>query len=131
MKLGNFFQRSHKDEKEDKKIQKTQIVNPKVSSSLKTSVRAAKCLLCPVVSEKATLLGKYRQYVFQVDPRSNKIEIARAVNELYDIKPSKIQIIRPHTKHVRFGKYSGTRKAWKKAIVTLPEGKSLNLYEGV
>ena len=131
MKLGNFFQRSQKDKNKEKEAGETKKVSPKVSASLKISVRAAKCLLRPVVSEKATFLGKYRQYVFSVDPRVNKIEIAEAVNELYGMKPSKVQIIRPHTKRVRFGKYSGQRKRWKKAIVTLPEGKSLNLYEGV
>lgn len=131
MKLGTFFQRSQKNDTKDKEISKTPDLNPKVSSSSKISTLAAQCLIHPVISEKATLLGKYRQYVFRVDIRSNKIEIADAVNQLYNIKPSKVQILRTHPKQVRFGKYSGRRKEWKKAVVTLPVGKSLNLYEGV
>ena len=62
---------------------------------------------------------------------SNKIEIAKAVEEIYGIKPTAVNVIKTDGKKVRRGKYTGTRKDWKKAMVTLPKGKTINIYEGV
>lgn len=123
MKLGFLKKKQTEPKKED-----TAPKNPIIS---KISTRASKYLLHPVVSEKASVLGKYRKYVFAVSMESNKVEIAKAVKELYDITPTKVQVLHVKPKQVRFGKFVGKRKEWKKAIVTLPEGKSLNLYEGV
>ncbi len=92
---------------------------------------AHKVLLKPLVTEKASVLGAENKYVFAVAPRANKIEVAKAVDEVYGIQPSSVNIIKVKGKKVRYGRITGKRKDWKKAIVTLPAGESINIYEGV
>lgn len=92
---------------------------------------AYRVLVKPLVTEKAANLGALNKYVFAVAPRANKIEIAKAINEVYGIKPESINIIKVKGKNVRQGRRTGKRKDWKKAVITLPQGKSINIYEGV
>ncbi len=88
----------------------------------------------PVVSEKSTVLGDQGKYVFEVAPTANKIQIKQAVEEAFANK--KIQVARVNILHVsgkirRRGRTVGTTRSWKKAIVTLKAGQSLDLFEGV
>lgn len=92
---------------------------------------AYKTLVKPLITEKAANLGAQNKYVFEIGPKSNKIEVARAVAEVYGIEPVSVNIIRMSGKRVRYGRVMGRKKNWKKAIVTLPRGKSINIYEGV
>ncbi|MCG2691137.1 50S ribosomal protein L23 [Candidatus Parcubacteria bacterium] len=71
------------------------------------------------------------KYIFEVAKKANKIEIAKAVIEVYGIKPVSVNIIKMQGKKTRYGKIAGKRKDWKKAVVTLPEGESIKVYEGV
>ena len=107
------------DNKDDKKITKNKFSN------------AYKVLVKPLVTEKATNLGSESKYVFVVQNSANKIEISKAVNSIYGINPISVNIIKTKGKKKRHGKTTGKRKDWKKAIVTLPKGKSINVYEGV
>jgi len=92
---------------------------------------AYRILVKPVITEKAAILGHQNQYVFAVTAAANKIEIAKAVNEVYGIKPVDVNIVKMRGKKVRSGKVRGARKSWKKAIITLPAGKTIKIYEGV
>lgn len=92
---------------------------------------AHKILIKPLITEKAANLGVLNKYVFAVGINSNKIEIAKAVQEVYGIKPVSVNVINIDGKNVRYGRKTGRRKDWKKAIVMLPKGKTINLYEGV
>ena len=83
------------------------------------------------VTEKTAHLTKNNQYVFDVDSSANKTQIARAVFAIYKIKPTAVNIIRTKGKTVRIGKINGTRSDNKKAIVTMPAGKTLGIYENV
>ena len=75
-------------------------------------------------------------YAFQVDPHANKIEIKRAVEEKFDVKVKKVRTMnflgKSKQMTVRSGghviKTSGKRSSWKKAVVTLDEGFSIDLY---
>lgn len=93
--------------------------------------QAYRILAKPLVTEKASVLGEENKYFFSVARGANKIEVAKAIFEVYGIKPTKVNIINSKGKKVRYGRTSGQRKSWKKAIITLPEGKSINVYEGV
>jgi large subunit ribosomal protein L23 len=91
-------------------------------------------ILRPVVSEKSTVLGDHGKYVFEVAPTANKIQIKHAVEEAFANK--KIQVASVNIVHVsgkirRRGRTVGTTRSWKKAIVTLKAGQSLDLFEGV
>jgi large subunit ribosomal protein L23 len=91
---------------------------------------AYKILIKPLVSEKAAEAGKLNQYIFIVNIGANKQEIKKAINVVYGIKPIKVNVINMRGKTVRFGRTYGKRKNFKKAIVTLPKGKSIQIYEG-
>ncbi|MCX6796746.1 MAG: 50S ribosomal protein L23 [Candidatus Falkowbacteria bacterium] len=92
---------------------------------------AYQVLVRPVVTEKAAHFGTENKYVFAVAPGANKISIAKAIDEVYGIKPVSINIINVRGKKVKYGRISGQRKGWKKAMVSLPAGKTINIYEGV
>lgn len=88
-------------------------------------------LVKPLVTEKGSILGASNKYVFMVAKEANKIEVAQAVEKAYGVKPTKVNIINIEGKTKRRGKVVGKRKDWKKAIVTLPEGKTIQIYEGI
>lgn len=88
-------------------------------------------LVKPLVTEKGSILGASNKYVFMVDRGANKIEVAQAVEAAYGVKPTKVNIINIEGKTKHRGKVVGKRKDWKKAIVTLPEGKTIQIYEGI
>ena len=81
----------------------------------------------PVVSDKAsTLLKKHQQVVLQVHAKANKQEIAKAIEQLFDVKVEKIRIIVRKGKVKKFKRIPFQRAAKKKAIVTLKEGYSFD-----
>ncbi|MDO8592595.1 MAG: 50S ribosomal protein L23 [bacterium] len=92
---------------------------------------AYKILAKPLVTEKVSNLGVLNKYVFAVSAYANKIEVAKAVKEVYGVKPVSVNIIKMQGKIARYGRISGRRKDWKKAIVTLPKGETIKVYEGV
>ena len=92
---------------------------------------AYRVLVKPLITEKASKLGELSKYFFAVARDANKIEISKAVLEVYGIKPTAVNVVSMKGKKTRNGKIIGKRKDWKKAIVTLPKGKTINIYEGV
>lgn len=97
----------------------------------KISGQAYRVLTKPMVTEKATNLGALNQYVFMIDNKANKIEVAKAIFEIYGVKPINVNIIKVKGKKVNRGRISGKRKDFKKAIVTLKKGETISVYEGV
>ena len=92
---------------------------------------AYRVLLRPLVTEKGSHLGIQNKYLFEVGYDTNKIEVAKAVETVYGVKPTKVNIIKLAGKAMRRGRTVGRRKNWKKAIVTLPAGKTIQIYEGI
>ncbi|MBI4139251.1 50S ribosomal protein L23 [Candidatus Uhrbacteria bacterium] len=91
----------------------------------------ADLLVKPHVSEKAATLASKGTYVFDVPMSANKIEVRKAVESVYDVKVEAVRISRGIGKILHRGKNVGQRARWKKALVTLKKGQSLDLYEGV
>ncbi len=87
-------------------------------------------LLRPIITERTSALNALNQYVFEVAGSANKITVAKAVLSRYGVKPLRVNISNYPGHSVRYGRNSGRTKSWKKAIITLPEGKSINVYEG-
>ena len=88
----------------------------------------------PVVTEKSNILAaEENQYTFVVDPRANKIQIKQAVELAWpDVTVDKVRVANMPAKRARRWRRLATRKAgWKKAIVTLAPGSSIDLFEGV
>ncbi len=83
-------------------------------------------VVCPVVTEKGTALQERDgQYLFKVRKSANKIEVKRAIEEIYKVKVDKVNTLSVHGKLKRLGRSPGKTPDWKKAIVTLKEGESI------
>lgn len=93
--------------------------------------RTADILVRPLISEKASHQQALNQYFFAVRLNANRVEVAKAVKALYGVTPTKVTIIRQEGKLRRYGRTTGKQKDWKKAMVSLPKGKTISLYEGV
>lgn len=95
------------------------------AAAVKTTKRV---LVRPLVTEKATLTNTY---AFLVARDANKPEIAKAVETQYGVKPKHVRVMNMYGKQVRWNNRAGKRADWKKAIVTLPQGKTINVYEAL
>jgi large subunit ribosomal protein L23 len=84
--------------------------------------RIYKILLSPRVTEKATRLKSYGQYVFKVCKNTNKLEIAKAIKELFKVEVESVRVCNVKGKARTFGRVRGKRQDWKKAYITLKEG---------
>ena len=86
----------------------------------------------PLVTEKSTQAKEQANKVtFVVRRDANKIEIARAVEEVFGVRVLVVRTIRIHGKMKRVGVRQGRRPDWKKAVVTLQEGDRIDLFENV
>ena len=84
------------------------------------------------LSEKTNLFSATGRYVFKVDPHTNKIEVKKAIEKVYDVHVVRVNIMKVPGKNRRQGKSVGRTQEWKKAIVTLKEGERISgLAEGV
>ena len=85
----------------------------------------------PWVTEKSTQQKEAsRQYVFEVDPGANKVEIQHAVEHLFKVKVQEVRTLNVLGKMKRLGRRYGKRPDWKKATVTLKEGFRIDFFEG-
>lgn len=87
-------------------------------------------LIRPLISEKSVEMMEQHKFCFVVDVRANKIEIAKAVEELFKVKVLNVNTANYVGKNRRMGIYQGKRNDWKKAVVTLKEGDSIPFFEG-
>lgn len=86
----------------------------------------------PLVTEKSTVgREELNLATFAVDPKATKHDIRRAVEELFDVRVTAVRTMRPPRKTKRVGRNIGRRAEWKKAIVELAEGQSIEFFEGV
>jgi large subunit ribosomal protein L23 len=86
----------------------------------------------PVITEKAThLKDKSNKYVFEVERNSNKIEIKKAIEEIFKVTVQDVHTYITHGKIRTRGKFKGRRPDWKRAVVLLKEGDSIEFFEGI
>ncbi len=88
-------------------------------------------ILAPVITEKATLLSENNQVVFKVPLSANKTEIKAAVEALFKVKVTAVNTIRVEGKTKRFRGQLGKQSDFKKAIVTLKEGDTIDISTGL
>ena len=94
------------------------------------SLHPNEVLLAPVVSEKSYSLLEDRKYSFRVHQDAHKTQVRQAVEELFDVKVQAVNIVKVQSKPKRRGLSRGRRPGWKKAIVQLREGQSIEIFEG-
>jgi large subunit ribosomal protein L23 len=86
----------------------------------------------PLVTEKSNIAREEQNIAtFRVAPAATKHEIRKAVEELFDVKVTAVRTMQQPGKKRRVGKFVGRRPSWKKAIVELAEGQSIEFFEGV
>jgi large subunit ribosomal protein L23 len=94
------------------------------------SLHPNQVLLAPVVSEKSYEQIEQRRYSFRVHPDAHKTQIRQAVEELFDVHVQGVNIVKVQPKPKRRGLVRGKKPGWKKAIVQLREGESIEIFEG-
>ena len=87
----------------------------------------------PVITERSMAQTEMKRYTFEVAKTANKIEIAKAIEEIFGVKVAKVNTINMDGKKKRLGMQpAGRRRNWKKAMVTLtPDSKSIELFENM
>jgi large subunit ribosomal protein L23 len=87
-------------------------------------------ILAPIVSEKSYAASTHGSYTFKVHPSSHKTQIRQAVEELFDVKVVRVNVIKVQAKPKRRGLFRGTRPGWKKAVVQLRAGDTIEIFQG-
>jgi len=85
----------------------------------------------PLITEKASLLAGDYKYAFEVDRRANKRQIRDAIQTAFNVHVTKVNTMNVHGKQRRMGRGVTQTRDWKKAIVTLQEGDTIQIFEGV
>ena len=89
-------------------------------------------IIKPVITEQSMEATEEKKYVFQVANDANKIEIKKAVEEIFGVKVEKVNTIRMDGKEKRMGVHVGRRANWKKAMVKLTaDSKTIEFFEGM
>ncbi len=92
-------------------------------------MEARDILIRPRITERTTELMADGKYVFIVDKRANKIQIADAVSEIFSVKVEKVNTVNVKGKTKRMGRTSGKRPDYKKAIVKLAPGETIEFFQ--
>ena len=95
-------------------------------------MNARDIIIAPVITEKSVMAMSEKKYTFRVADGSNKIEIAKAVEEIFGVKVAKVNTISMKGKKRRMGRFEGYTSDWKKAVVTLTEdSKTIEFFDGM
>lgn len=87
-------------------------------------------ILRPIITEKTSdLMGQDNKYTFVVNKDSNKTEVAYAVEKLFNVKVLKVNIMNVRPKRRRVGRFEGTKPGYKKAIVKLAPGHTIEIFD--
>ncbi|MCF8008536.1 MAG: 50S ribosomal protein L23 [Halanaerobiales bacterium] len=89
-------------------------------------------LIKPVITENSMLkMEEVNTYTFRVAKEANKVEIKKAVESIFNVKVKKVNTMNMRGKKRRLGRNEGTTSSWKKALVRLAEGDSIEIFEGL
>ena len=94
------------------------------------SLHYTQVLLAPVVSEKSYSLIEGNQYSFKVHPDAHKTQIRQAVEQTFDVNVVRVNVSKVQAKPKRRGAIKGTRQGWKKAIVQVKAGQTIEIFGG-
>jgi large subunit ribosomal protein L23 len=94
------------------------------------SLHPGEVLIKPVVSEKSYHQITENRYTFRVHKDAHKTQVRQAVEELFEVKVERVNVIKVPAKPKRRGAFRGTRPGWKKAVVHLRAGDTIEIFEG-
>ncbi|MDI9369903.1 MAG: 50S ribosomal protein L23 [Synergistaceae bacterium] len=87
-------------------------------------------IIRPIITEKSSGLMELNKYTFEVHRSVNKIQVRKAVEEVFKVKVTGVHIINVRAKPKRMGVFVGRTRSWKKAIVSLAPGERIEFFEG-
>ena len=90
---------------------------------------AEEVIIRPIITEKSALLAEKAVYTFEVAKDANKVEIKKAIEEIFEVKVVAIRTVNVHRKPKRMSRYEGFKSAYKKAIVRLEPGQTIKAFE--
>ena len=93
-------------------------------------MHSSQVILAPIVSEKSYAASTHGTYTFRVHSEAHKTQIRQAVEELFGVKVERVNVIKVQAKPKRRGMFRGTRGGWKKAVVQLRAGDTIEVFEG-
>ena len=89
-------------------------------------------IIKPIITEASMMGVAFKKYTFKVAADANKVEIAKAVEELFGVKVAKVNTLTVNGKMRRYGRFEGYKASWNKAIVTLTEdSKTIEFFDGI
>ena len=91
-------------------------------------MEARQIIIRPVITERSFYMQEYNRFTFEVAKTASKIEIAKAVEEIFDVKVLRVNTVNVKSKKKRMRNIEGKTRTWKKAIVTLAEGDTIELF---
>ena len=95
------------------------------------SLHPNEVLLAPVVSEKSyAQIEQTNTYSFRIHPDAHKTQVRQAVEELFDVTVLRVNVLKVQSKPKRRGMHRGTKPGWKKAIVQLKPGDTIEIFGG-
>ncbi len=94
-------------------------------------MEARDIIIRPIVTEKSVALMQHNKYVFRVAMNANKIEIQKAVEEIFKVRVVGVNTVRVKGKKKRMGRTEGKTSDYKKAIVQLAPGDHIEVFEGM
>ena len=92
-------------------------------------MEAREIIIRPLITEKSTTLMAEGKYVFEVAKAANKIEIAKAISQIFNVKVVSVNTVNVEGKVKRMGRSIGKRSDYKKAIVKLAAGETIEFFE--
>ena len=93
-------------------------------------MHASQVILAPIVSEKSYHGSTLGTYTFRVHKDAHKTQIRQAVEELFEVKVVRVNVISVPAKPKRRGQFKGIRPGWKKAVVQLRAGDTIEIFQG-
>ena len=85
----------------------------------------------PIITEKTTNQKEtFNQFSFEVAPKANRVEIKKAIEDVFSVRVSAVRTLHVRGKLKRRGRILGRRRSWKKAVVTLMPGERIEFFEG-
>ncbi|KKU27354.1 MAG: 50S ribosomal protein L23 [Candidatus Magasanikbacteria bacterium GW2011_GWA2_46_17] len=142
--INKWFQKKQKDQLDEMSSKNIKVAKPEAAKVVKKEVVAGPkkkekrtsagdhgILVRPLVTEKSAVAGSHGKYVFVIKQTATKNQVKLAVESLYGVRPETVRVANVQGRRVRFGRSLGKRSDYKKAIVTLPKGKTINLHSGV
>lgn len=88
-------------------------------------------IIAPVLSEKAVVAMQDGKYTFYVHPKANRVQVKEAVETVFDVDVTKVNLVKVRGKVKRLGRFAGRTESRLKAIVTLKPGQKIEQLEGL